>query len=277
MTVRQMTESDREQAAALWLAIFGDSEAFTKWYFQNRFCPEYSFAAFDGTEMIAMTLGRPTTIRVEGRIHDALMISGVSTLPAYRGRGWMHRLVSQQIERARAARFSCCYLHPVAESLYARLGFQNGTDALIIHSKDGSNNDGLTIREEENIQAMRSVYDALLDVHDGMQIRDRAEFALQLQDYACDGSHTLIAYDSERPIGYIVYLDDHTVTELFALRTDAYESLLNEAARRIGEPLTATVPTDCGIAGERVYSMQYLVFDDAFSLPLNNGFCRLSY
>ena len=57
----------------------------------------------------------------------------------------------------------------------------------------------------------------------------------------------------------------------------ANEILLDEAAKHAGTELKAIVPVDCGVTGERYYSMQYLVFDDAFRLPLSNGFCRLAY
>lgn len=272
-----MSPCDREEAAALWREIFGDSEAFTEWFFQERFCPEYSCAAYHDGHIVAMTLGRPTEILVEGKAHKALLISGVSTLPAYRGRGLMHALVSVQIEHARADGFSCCYLHPVAESLYASLGFRNGTDALLIASDGNRERAAYTIREGADIRAMRAVYEAICKTHDGMQLRDDAEFAAILRDYACDGGTTAVAYGGETPVGYVCWLNDGTVSELFALCAPAYAFLLELAAEMIGYPVKTIVPTDCGLPGERVYSVQYLVFNDAFSLPLKNGFCRLTY
>ncbi len=276
-TISKMRIHDRTNAAALWRSIFGDSEAFTSWFFAERFCPEYSFAAYDEGRIVAMTLGRPTQILVEGKQQKALLISGVSTLPEYRGQGLMHCLVRTQVRCAQRDGFSCCYLHPVSETLYAKLGFQNGTDALLIRSDTDRVHSNLIVREESHLAAMQSIYDVLLPTHDGMQLRDEKEFALLLQDYACDGSHTLTAYQKNCPVGYLIYLDDATVAELLALTKEAYELLLDETARRVGKPLTAIVPTDCGVTGERVYSMQYLVFDDAFRLPLKNGFCRLAY
>ena len=277
MTIRRMTKDDAPSAAALWLAIFGDSEPFTDWYFSERFCPEYSFAAFDGDRMIAMTLGRATDICVEGTIRRALLISGVSTVPEYRGKGLMHAIVGKQIGLARESGFSCCYLHPVAESLYVSLGFRNGTDALLIKSDANRTHAPYRITETNDLVAMQTVYDALVCTHDGMQIRDENEFRTLLRDYATDGGRTLIAYKEDRPVGYLEWLDDGTVSELFALYASAYEALLDHAANDAGKELKAIVPTDCGVCGERVYSMQYLVFDDAFRLPLKNGFCRVSY
>lgn len=276
MTIRQMTTEDRAQAAQMWMQIFGDSEAFTDWYFRDRFEPMHSFAAFENDRLIAMTLGRDTKICVQGKVLDALLISGVSTLPEHRGKGLMHALVGRQIEHAKEADFACCYLHPVAESLYAKLGFQNGTYALIVRSETAQPH-SYTITEQTDISVMKSVYDALMPRYNGMQLRDKAEIALLIKDYEADGLHTLIARDGGRPVGYICYLDDGTVSELFALNSDAYCTLLNEAAKRMGQTLTAIVPTDCGLKGERVYSMQYLVFRNSFDLPLYNGFCRLSY
>lgn len=277
MILRRMEHKDGAQAAKLWLDIFGDSEAFTNWFFAERFCPDLSFAAFDGDRLIAMTLGRSTKILVEGTVHRALLISGVSTLPAYRGRGLMHGLVSMQIDDAGAKDFSCCYLHPVEESLYASLGFENGTDALLIASDPERAHGPYEIRTGTDTASMRTVYDTLLPRYNGMQIRDDAEIHALLSDYGADGFCMLTAFSCDRPVGYLIVLGDGTVSELFAFTPEAYEALLDEAARRAGKVLKATVPPDCGVAGELVYSMQYRVFGNAFSLPLKNGFCRLSY
>lgn len=277
MTVRRLTHADRAQAEAMWREIFGDSEAFTAWYFSNRFSPVHSFGAFDGVRLVAMTLGRSTRIRVEDGVHDALLISGVSTLAGYRGRGLMHKLVSMQTEHAKNAGFSCCYLHPVRESLYASLGFRPGTDALRIESDAARTHKPFTLRDGVDLQAMCAVYDTLLLTHDGMQVRDEAEWNAVLNDYATDGGKTVVAYAENRPVGYICCLADGTVSELFALCPNAYAALIDTAAARLGQSLKATVPTDCDLMGERVYGMQYLVFDGAFSLPLKNGFCRLAY
>ena len=268
---------DRENAAALWREIFGDSEAFTNWFFQERFCPEYSCAAYHEGRMVAMTLGRPTEILVEGKVHKALLISGVSTRPEYRKRGLMNLAMHLQIHYARKSGFSCCYLYPDIETLYASLGFRNGTEAIVIRSDATRKTKTLSIRMDAEIPAMRAVYDAMRKSHDGMQLRDDAEFAAVLRDYACDGGTAAIACDGEKPVGYICTLADGTVSELLALCPDAYAFLLDTTAARFGRPLAATVPSDCGLAGKRVYGMHYLVLNDAFSLPLKNGFCCTSY
>ena len=277
MNLRSMRPTDRDGAAALWLLTFGDSEAFTDWYFRERFDPVHSFAAFDGEALIAMTLGRGTKIVAEGKTHDALLISGVATRPEFRGRGLMHRLVRMQTEHAKNAGFACCYLHPVSESLYAALGFETGTDALLIASDADRTHEPLTLREGWDLSAMRTVYDALLYTHDGMQLRDEAEWNALKSDYAADGFCSMIAEGEDHLAGYLCCLYDGTVAELFAHTAPVYAALLDAAAARLNRPLQAIVPTDCGIAGERVYSMQYRIFDDAFRLPLKNGFCRLSY
>ncbi len=277
MITRRMQPADGAQAERMWIDIFGDTESFTHWFFSERFSPEMSFAAFDGERLAAMTLGRETKILVEGKEHRALLISGVSTLQDYRGKGLMHTLVSAQIEAAKGKGFSCCYLHPVRESLYSSLGFKTGTEALTVCSDPDRMHAAFSIREGTDAASMRAVYDALLPRYNGMQIRDETEIRALLYDYGADGFHMLTAYSGDLPIGYIIVLDDGTVPELFALCTDAYAALLDEAAKRVGHELKATVPTDCGVEGERQYSMQYLVFRNAFDLPLKNGFCRLSY
>lgn len=277
MTVRQMTVKDRPAAANLWLTIFGDTESFTDWYFTDRFCPEYSFAVFDADRMIAMTLGRPSLIRVGGVNRNALLISGVCTVPQYRGQGLMHKVMEKQIAYAKESGFACCFLYPVSEGLYASLGFQNGTDMMVIESGNQPDAHSFFVREGIDLPAMRAVYNAMLKTHDGMVVRDEQEISLLLKDFSADGYRMLTAYSENQPQGYLILLSDGTVSELLALCPDAYKTLLNEAAKFAGTKLKTGVPTDCGVAGTLHYGTQYLIFNDAFRLPLKNGFCRLVY
>ena len=83
-------------------------------------------------------------------------------------------------------------------------------------------------------------------------------------------------FDAELPEDKPDYVI-HEPSELFALCPDAYAFLLDTTAARFGRSLEANAPSDCGLAGKRVYGMHYLVLNDAFSLPLKNGFCCTSY
>lgn len=277
MNMRMLHASDREQAEEMWRVVFQDSPAFSAYYFTERFHPEYSFGAFDDDRLIAMALGRPTEIAVENRIVPAMLVAGVSTLPDYRKQGHMHRLMTLLIDRAKASGFACCYLHPVTESLYASLGFQNGTEVTVIRSDTARAGKRFDLKESAAWEDMLSVYQTISETHDGMQLRDRSEFQCVFRDYAADDAKTMIAYAQKRPVGYICYSDTGEVFELLALCAPAYTFLLDEAAKRTGRELKTIVPTDCGVAGERRYSMQYLVFDNALRLPLKNGFCCLAY
>ncbi len=277
MILRRMETKDMPQAEAMWRDVFEETPAFAAYYFARRFCPEHAFGAFEGDRLVAMAHGRPTEIRAEGNVHSALLVAGVCTLPEYRRQGLMHKLMTLLIDHAKDSGFSCCYLHPVTETLYAKLGFRNGTDALIVRSDETRTHEPFDLSERFDTADLLSVYRAVQRTHDGLQMRDEKELVTVFCDYETDHAKTLIAYRENEPMGYIFYADAGTVFELFALSPSAYAFLLDEAAKRAGKTLKAIVPTDCGIAGERHYSMQYLVFDNAFSLPLKNGFCRLAY
>ena len=277
MIVRRLETRDRPQAEVLWRDTFEESPAFASYYFDKRFCPEHAFGAFDGDRLVAMAHGRPTEILVARKPFSALLVAGVCTVPEYRGQGLMHRLMTLLIDHARNAGFSCCYLHPVSETLYASLGFQNGADALIVHSDETCTQEPFDISERFDADAMLSVYHALQQTHSGMELRDETELNIVFADYAIDRAKVMIAFGQKQPVGYMIYSDDGFVFELMALKPSVYAFLLDEAAKRCGKQIKAIVPIDCGIPGERVYSMQYLVFNDAFQLPLENGFCRLAY
>lgn len=277
MIVRGLEKIDRPQAEALWRDIFEETPAFAAYYFDCRFHTEYAFGAFDTDRLVAMAHGRPTKIRVNGAMMPALLIAGVATQPEYRRQGLMHRLMTLLIDRAKNCSFSCCYLHPVTETLYASLGFRNGADILFIHSDDSRVHEPFDLTEQFRPDDMLDVYHALQQTHDGMEYRDEAELLTVYRDYAIDGAKTMIAYRNGRPVGYIIWCGGGLVYELMAWETSAYAFLIDEAAKRTGHPIKAMVPTDCGLEGERHYSMQYLVFSEAFGLPLKNGFCRLAY
>lgn len=277
MTIRRLESRDRPQAETVWRDIFEESPAFASYYFDRRFCPEHAFGAFDADRLVAMVHGRPTEIVVEQKAYPALLVAGVATLPEYRNRGLMHRLMALLIDHAQSNGFSCCYLHPVSETLYASLGFQNGTDALIVRSDDTRVHEPFTCTEQFDADAMLSVYHALQQTHSGMELRDETELNVVFADYATEDAKVMSAFAEDRTAGYIIYNDSGSVFELMALHPSAYAFLLDEAAKRCGKEIKAIVPIDCGIPGERVYSMQYLVFNHAFPLPLKNGFCRLAY
>ena len=277
MIIRRLESKDRAQAEAMWRDIFEESTAFAAYYFDKRFRPEHAFGAFDGDTLVAMAHGRPTEIAIDRIPYPALLVAGVSTLPEYRKQGLMHQLMTLLTEHAKNSGFVCCYLHPVMETLYASLGFKNGADALIAHSDCTRPHKPFELSERFDTDDLLSVYHALQQTHSGMQMRDITELLTVFEDYATEDAKTVIAYTNGHPVGYICYSDEGSVFELMALNASAYAALLDEAAFRAGRELKAIVPIDCGIPGERVYSMQYLVFNNAFSLPLKNGFCRLAY
>ncbi len=277
MTVRRLETRDRPQAEALWRDTFEESPAFASYYFDRRFCPLHAFGAFDADRLVAMAHGRATKIIVEKKLFPALLVAGVCTVPEYRGQGLMHKLMTLLIDHARNTGFSCCYLHPVSESLYASLGFRNGTDAVIAHSDESRVHEPFDLSEGFDADAMLSVYHTLQRTHSGMEFRDETELDIVFADYAIDQAKVMTAFRQKQPVGYMIYCDDGFVYELMAQEPSAYAFLLDEAAKRCGKQIKAIVPIDCGIPGERVYSMQYLAFNDAFQLPLDNGFCRLAY
>lgn len=277
MILRELKKEDCPQAQAMWRDIFEESPAFAAYYFERRFHPEYAFGAFDGERLAAMVHGRPTRIRVEGQALSALLVAGVATWPEYRRQGLMHRLMRMLIDRAENSGFSCCFLHPVTESLYASLGFRDGTDILVIRSDDARAHEAFDLKKQFIADDMLAVYHALQQTHDGMELRDEQELLTVFQDYAIDRAFVIIAYRKARPEGYIICCEDGLVYELMALSPAAYAFLLDEAAKQVGREIKAMAPIDCGLSGERIQSMQYLVFRDAFGLPLKNGFCRLAY
>ncbi len=279
MILRRLTEADAGDARALWQTLFGDTDAFTSWYFSHRFCPQRSFGMFEGNTLLAMTLGREVPVAVAGKPCRALLISGVCTVPAYRKQGMMHRLVAAQLADVKADGFDFAYLHPVRDDLYKKLGFVDATRSGKLCLEAATPAAGLTVSECDAPAVLLSVYQAFCRTHNGMAIRDEKAFALCMADYAQDGGKCLVAQDETgETVGYACYLPcDAEVPELLGVRKEAFDALLHAVLERVKRPVTATIPPECVPESARAVGMQYALLHANFSLPLQNGFCLDSY
>lgn len=106
----------------LWQTAFGDSEDYMDFYFSRRFLPERTAVWREDGLPVAMATVMDVTIGDERGGY----LYAVATLPPFRGRGLMRRLIGfiEQDVRQRGGTF-CCLVPAEASlyDLYARLGY----------------------------------------------------------------------------------------------------------------------------------------------------------
>ena len=118
MQYRTLTPFDKGNAAAIWKEIFGDPDSFTNWFFQNRFYPEYSACAEENGQIAAIMHAMPLPIKFDSRIYSGAILGGVATLPLYRGRGLMKKLMAFELENLRALGIQLLTHTPVNPAVY---------------------------------------------------------------------------------------------------------------------------------------------------------------
>ena len=179
--------------------------------------PEWTLCAFDGDRMAASFVTIPFTMRAAGKAMKMGGISAVGTLPEYRRRGLLRRLMTDSLVRMHDAGIPMAALWASQAAIYQRYGFAMATvrrhyriDSADIGFFDGDN--GTCPVERVSIASgfddMKQLYIRFIERRLCYLHRARPLWQLQvLNDNTPDGPvNVAIAWDDQRrPAGYIVY------------------------------------------------------------------------
>ena len=107
------------QTRHLWKTCFGDSEAFMDIYFSKKYTPASNIVRqADGT-VVAATQLLPYVLGMYGKAMPVGYISGLATLPAYRGKGYASRILHEAHHRLADTGALLSFLIPGNEALRA--------------------------------------------------------------------------------------------------------------------------------------------------------------
>lgn len=118
MEIRTLRASDACQAAKIWQDIFGDSDSFVKWLFANRFYPKYSVCAEDQGQLVSMIHAMPVPLRFTNKLYGGAILSGIATLPVYRGQGLMKKLMDYEMRHLKELGIQLITQTPVNPAVY---------------------------------------------------------------------------------------------------------------------------------------------------------------
>lgn len=125
-------ETTRPQVRKMWKTVFGDPDDYVELYFRHKYRDENTLLYMEDGKAVAslqMLLYRFTFCGTE---IPTLYLSGVSTLPEYRKRGYVRQLLMKSFEEAAHRDVSLILLVPQEEWLvkfYERYGFIQTFDA----------------------------------------------------------------------------------------------------------------------------------------------------
>lgn len=144
------------QVRALWKLCFGDSDAFIRLYFSDKYRPEYNSFVEKNGQVIAALQRLPYRMSFCGRVVPVGYISGACTRPENRGRGVMAALLTEAHRRMQAEGLVFCVLIPAEESLfgyYRRFGY---TDCSALSAQQRTEAPAVPEHSVEGIEVFRA-------------------------------------------------------------------------------------------------------------------------
>ena len=249
------------------------------WLDLGRECPEDTLCAFVDGKMTSVLTGLPLTMSFRGSNMPVIGLSGVGTLPIYRGRGYMRKLITNHFER----------LHEHGEQpmvliyrtgqpiLYQRYGFAIVTthnvyniEPRYLNLTPAESVPG-TFREagDDDFRLMEKLYESFRSERTGYLQRNPLLWkrAFPASTLNAGGLVKFIYEEESKPLGYLVYnygrtpslpierVDrptnpgyyvDLTLLDLVWLEASAYRAMWNLLSQMniVGNILWRHVPPD---------------------------------
>lgn len=261
--VRWTKWHDRDEIRALWELRFEDSPAFLDWFFQERFSPDHSAVSVEDGRIVSSIQSYPFHIKIRNAILPCTIIAGVSTLPAYEGRGHMGRTMRFYMngiaERGGIvipyrpeilAMYEGFGHYPVSRTAYVQV--TKPTCALLDHSMQA-----IPLDLKRDVSAIHACYYRFTQRYSGILSRSLADMRLKLADYASDGANCLGILDGSSLRGYCVYFCHECVSAEEWIANDSaceqalFQALCYEAAKA-GKTLNGKLPPDTSITGNGI-------------------------
>lgn len=251
--IRWMKWSDREEVRALWQRRFGDSASFTDWFFRNRFSPDHSAVSVEDGRIVSSIQSFPLHIRIRDSLLPCAVIAGVSTLPAYEGRGHMGRTMRFYMNGIAERGAVVIPYRPEILAMYQGFGHFPVSRTVYFHVPMpdilAADTSAVPLDLYKDESAMHACYMRFTRRYSGIISRSLPDMRLKLSDYASDGAKALGIFEGTSLRGYCVYFNqDSLYAEEFAANdATCEESLLRALCReavRIGTEVRGKLPPD---------------------------------
>ena len=124
-------DNTKQQVWDMWKTVFGDSDDYMEIYFRTKYKNENTLLYFEGDKAVASLQMLPFDFTFCGVEVPVLYLSGVSTLPDYRKKGYMDQLILKSFEVALDRGYPLMLLVPQEEWLlkfYDKYGFAQTFD-----------------------------------------------------------------------------------------------------------------------------------------------------
>lgn len=108
----------KEEVIRLWRICFQDSEDFIRFYFDKKYREEYTLTRSENGQIVSALQMLPYQMTWNGNLIPVSYISGASTLPEARKKGYMSQLLSKAFTAMRSQKIAFSILIPQENYLY---------------------------------------------------------------------------------------------------------------------------------------------------------------
>lgn len=201
--VRFARDDDFEFVKSTWKNIFDDPKKFVDWNFKKNYNPKNTIIAECGGIPVANMQLIPYTIVKNDKEHDTFYVSGVATLPKYRGKGLMHAMFDFCFKQMKERGIKFAFLLPADDSLrkmYEKLGFKTVSQKQVYTITPACNFSGFAEVKninQEDIAALAKIYNTRMTAKALYAARDYRHWQLILDDLLnISGGEVWIGTDS---------------------------------------------------------------------------------
>lgn len=233
-TPRTTLLADKQDLKSLWKICFEDSDQFIHWFFNFHFSPAHSVCLEEDKKIVSAMYALPMHIKIRNRILPCAILSGFSTLPEYRGRGYMRQCFLYLASRLKKAGIVVMAHTPAVLESYYSLGHYPATTSAYFDSEQIVNTilpSGLSFLDpSDDISYFWDCYQQFSTSYSGILSRSLADFRLKFEDYSSDGGKAFCFMKKGQIKGYTVYYDTPTLVhgeEIVALDSQSEATLIS--------------------------------------------------
>lgn len=235
MKIRLANKDDREKIIDIWNYCFRDPKEYVDFYFENVYSNENTLVCENGGKILSSLQLNQYVINVRGVDFPVSYVVGVSTLPEFRGKGMMKRVMEEMFDEMKTRGQHLAILMPIDTRLYRRFGFENCYDILThaIEIKDLHNfrakGEFVELKEVDISRDLIDIYSKSMKNLNGYTIKDEDYFLRYLRDMKSEGGYVYVNYIdgiAQSIISYYINGDEMNVRNLYAVNNDALKSAL---------------------------------------------------
>ncbi|SHO47212.1 GNAT family N-acetyltransferase [Anaerocolumna xylanovorans] len=214
-------EKVREDVYSLWQECFGDSDAYTDFYFEWVVPYNRIYTLYKGDKLCSMLHLNPYTLEVKGNEVKSDYIVGVATRKEERRKGYMGLLIERALQSMYEEGKPFTYLMPAAEAIYYPYDFRKvytqenwvrkmRETALKESGKEKENRLlRLTVPDKNNRRILTEFAEnRLRQEYDVYALRSRKYYEKLLIEVSSTNGGIALVFKKDKLIGYAAYMKD---------------------------------------------------------------------